>query len=189
MMRHADPSDHSFRRSLLRAAGGGLAAMVVTFAITALLATVGRQDAGGVAAVTSPTAAAAAPTVTAVPSPKVAPTEAPTSTEPAPADSAPRPEPDDPSSVTIQVLDTVGFGSGPDALAAAEVLRGLGYDVVAVNPTRRTARTTTVLVTAGHRDEARALRDSDERFAEIRGNDGFSDKVDLHVLVGPGFAD
>jgi hypothetical protein len=189
MGRHADPFDDSFRRSLWRAVGGGLLAMVVTFGITAVLTVVGRDDAEQAGpAMLSPT-----------PDPEEATAAAPPTQEPEPARSdepAPQPEPtdpteppDDPSAVTVQVLDTVGDGTGPDALEAAEVLRRLGYDVVAVFATRRTTDVTLVLATPGHRDEAEALRETDERFAEVGRNDGFSEEVDLHVLVAAGFAD
>ena len=184
MVRHVDPSDDSFRRSLLRAMAGGLAAMLVTFAITALLASVGRNDSGGPAVQSPSPSPAASVAVSQPPAPSEIVTEPPVE-----ATEAATEEPDDPSTVTVQVLDTVGTGQGAAALEAAEVLRDLGYDVVAVNPTRRTADTTTVLATAGYRDEAEALLGQDDRFGEVRNNDGFSDEVDLHVIVAEDFAD
>ena len=195
MGRHADPDDDSFRRSLLRALGGGVLAMLVTFGITAALTVVGRDDADEPGpAMISPSEVAQAPTVDAPEPTQPAITDPPTSvpepTEPTEqAEQATDATPDDPSDVTVQVLDIVGNGQGRDALDAQEVLLGLGYDVVALYGTDRTTDTTVVLFTKGHRDEAEALRDADPRFAEIRRNDGFSTEVDLHVLVAEGFAD
>ena len=188
MVRHADPTDHSFRTSLLRAAGGGLVAMVITFGITAVLANVGREDGTGGPAVQSPPDVAAAETTQPPPTEDREPTEAATATEPLPTEVT-TVTPDDPSDVTVQVLDTVGTGTGADAVAAADVLRDLGYDVIAVRANRRTVQTTTVLANPGYDDEANALRDTDERFAEVGPNDGFSDTADLHILVAAGFAD
>ena len=191
MGRHADPDDDFFRRSLLRAIGGGMLAMAVTFGITAALTVIGRGDPNEAGpAMISPSDVADAPTVNPPqptrPEPTDPPTRAPEPTEPEQTEDA---TPDDPSTVTVQVLDVVGNGQGRAALDAQEVLLGLGYDVVALYGTDRTTDTTVILFTAGNRDEAEALRRTDERFAEIRRNDGFSTEVDLHVLVAEGFAD
>lgn len=164
--------------------------MVITFGITAVLASVGRDDSPADPAVISPTATVAAPTAAATiepTTPEPEPTEVGSATEPEPTDQPT--ESDDPATVTVQVLDTVGGGTGADAVAAADALREMGYDVVAVNSTPRTVSTTTILFTAGNRDEARALMDADDRFPVLANNDGFSEDVDLHVLVAEGFAD
>lgn len=182
MARHTDPDDTTFRRSLLRAAAGGLIAMVVTFGITALLTQIGRNTPTDSPAVVQNEPLSSAPS----PSPRPpAATEAETSrpTEPTvePASEIPQ-EP-----VTVQVL----YPPGLDDVAGevAEVLRDLGYDVAAVNATARTTQTTTILATAGHEEDAAELRQTDPRFAQIEPNDGFSQDVDLHVLVGEDFDD
>lgn len=89
----------------------------------------------------------------------------------------------DPAETSVQVLDA---GSGSSAANdAAEVLRDLGYDVVAVNSARADYDVTTVLFTAGNEDEAAALNARDDRFAETAPNERLSEDVDLHVVVGP----
>src|SRR5688500_1838966 len=115
MVRHVDPSDDSFRRSLLRAAGGGLVAMVVTFGITAVLASVGRnEDVAGGPAVATPSAAPELETpLSEPPEPSQA---APASETPDEETEGPTEAPDDASTVTVQVLDTVGTGQGAAAL-------------------------------------------------------------------------
>lgn len=179
MSRHVDPHDHSFGRSLLRAAAGGVLAMVVTFGITALLTQVGGND------------PAAGPAVTQtgdVPSPSPRPTEATQAPSPVPPEPTVEPATEiDGETVTVQVL----YAPGLDELAGevAAVLRDLGYAVAAVNETARTVDTTTILATDGAEDDAAQLREADPRFAQISTNDGFSEAVDLHVLVGPDFAD
>ena len=190
MGRHADPFDDSFRRSLLRAVGGGVLAMLITFGVTAALTVVGRDraDEPGQASV-SPSEVADDPIVAPPPTTQPLSSGPPTDPPTDPSEPTEEPAPEDPSVVTVQVLDTVGSGEGRDALEAAEVLRDLGYDVVAVFPTRRTTDTTVILATAGHSDEAEALRQADPRFADIGRNDGFKESVDLHVLVAEGFAD
>jgi hypothetical protein len=189
MGRHADPDDDSFRRSLLRALGGGVLAMVVTFGITAALTLVGREDLNEPGpAMVSPSTVAEAPTVD-PPQPTEQEATDPPTAAPEPAEPTEPATPDDPSDVTVQVLDIVGNGQGRAALDAQEVLLGLGYDVVALYGTDRTTDTTVILYTKGHRDEAEALRQTDDRFTEVRRNDGFSNEVDLHVLVAEDFAD
>ena len=89
----------------------------------------------------------------------------------------------DPAATSVQVLDA---GGGSTAAAdVADVLSGLGYDVVAINPSRADYDVTTVLFTAGNEAEAEAMRARDERFAETAPNERLSDGVDLHVVVGP----
>ena len=191
MPRHVDPDDHSFRRSLLRAALGGLAALLVTFGITGVLTQLGRANDEQGPAVTftgAPSAPVTAVEQTPAPEPTAAadseaavePTPQPTS-EPAPVKSDDR----DTGTVTVQVLDAVG--SGTFAQDAAAALRELGYEVVVVNTTPRRVTQTRVLYTDGHEQDAQDLRDADERFADIRENRDFSPSVNLHVLVGPDF--
>ena len=192
MARHVDPDDTSFRRSLLRAAAGGVAALVLTFAITAVLTRTGQIGEGGGPAMvlTSPpdAPASAAPTLdTELESP--APSPAPEPTQPPPT--TPAPEPTAASEIpvagiTVQVLEQVGAEA--QAAEAAEVLRQLGYDVVAVNTTDRQVDTTTVLASAGYTEAAQQLQRTDERFGVITANDGFSEDVNLHVIVGADFS-
>jgi len=179
MARHVDPDDHSFRRSLLRAAAGGLAALVVTFGVTAVLAQIGRQDPPGTPAIVA--------TVEGLPSPSPAPRPT-ASTSAAPAEPTVAPASDIPAEpVTVQVL----YLPALEDLAgeAAEVLRDLGYEVAAVNSTAREVDVTTVLATPGHEDDAAQLRERDPRFAELGENTDFNASVDLHVLIGPDFDD
>ena len=189
MGRHVDPEDDSFRRSLLRAVAGGVAAMVVTFAVVAALTMIGRDDgSGGPAVVLTEPATSPTPSPTASPTPSPTPTPEPTEASPTPeatdepTDAAtPRP----PAEVTVQVL--AAGGTEEQMLEAAEVLRDLGYQVVAVQESNRTVDTTRVLATAGAEDEGEALGTTDERFGPVEPNDGFNPGVDLHVLVGPDF--
>lgn len=185
MANHVDSDDRSFRTSLLRAAAGGLAALIVTFGITGVLTVVGRDDGAGGPAMEAPEPTELVQEET--PSPP-AESEAEETTPPSPA--APSPTPAESTEttlgqVTVQVLDAVG--SGTQAQQAAAVLRKLGYTVVVVNPTPRRVDTTTVLATPGHEDDARALRREDDRFAVIEENVDFNQSVDLHILVGPDF--
>lgn len=191
--RHTDPDDDSFRRSLLRAVAGGLVAMVVTFAVTALLTVVGREDpdSGPVVSAPPPTTTEAATTPASPTSPPSSepapPTSEPTAThEPSATDPATDAATDAAQDVTVQVLDAAGTGT--HAEDAAGVLRGLGYEVIVVNPTARRVQTTTILATPGSEAAAEALRDRDERFAEIDENSDFNPSVDLHILVGPDFS-
>lgn len=89
----------------------------------------------------------------------------------------------DPSATSVQVLDAGGGSSAADDVA--ETLGELGYDVVAVNPSRIDYDVTTVLFTDGNEAEAEAMRARDERFSETAPNERLSDGVDLHVVVGP----
>ena len=182
MPRHADPDDNTFARSLLRAAAGGLVAMVVTFGITAVLTQVGRDNPADGPAVIQDGSLSSGPSPSALPDPE--PTQESTSpTEPTvePASEIAG------EAVTVQVL----YAPGLDEVAgeAAAVLRDLGYEVAAVNTTTRTVDSTTILATAGHEEDAAELRDTDPRFALIDVNDGFSDAVDLHILVGADFSE
>lgn len=191
MARHVDPEDTSFRRSLLRAAAGGLAALVLTFGITAVLTRTGQiGDGGGPAMILTappsdtPTVAALPETELPTPEPQPEPTQ-PAATTPAPTPAEVTENPV--AGVTVQVLEQVGAEA--QAAQAAEVLRELGYDVVAVNVTDRQVDTTTVLASKGHAADAEQLKTFDPRFAVITDNDGFSPDVDLHVIVGADFSD
>ena len=88
-----------------------------------------------------------------------------------------------PSETTVQVLDA---GSGSVRIdAAVAALEALGYNVVAISPSRRDVSRTTVYFTATHEPEAKALRARDPRVQVVEPNEGLSEGVDLHVLVGP----
>ena len=189
MARHVDSDDHSFRRSLLRAAAGGLVALVVTFAITGILTRLGRDDGRSGPAVfltgtpteiaeaetteTAPPEDPGDPSPTAEPSPTAVPTPAEVTEQPNTA------------GVTVQVL----YNGASDALAveAADALRELGYDVVAVNGTQHTADTTRVLYSPGQEQAAEQLRERDGRFGMVEPNTIFVESVNLHVIVGPDF--
>lgn len=191
MGRHIDPDDTSFRRSLLRAFAGGLVALVVTFAVTALLTVVGREDPDGGPVVSAPesTQATQAPSPTEAPTAADAPTPAVTESPPGDLGATDGPTTqtatDDAQAVTVQVLDAAGTGTY--AADAADVLRELGYDVIVVNPTARRVQTTTILATPGFEDAAAQLQQQDPRFAKIDENTDFNASVNLHVLVGPDF--
>lgn len=89
----------------------------------------------------------------------------------------------DPAETSVQVLDA---GGGSDATNdVASVLADLGYDVVAINPSRVNYDVTTVLFTPGNEAEAEAVRARDERFSATAANERLSEGVDLHVVVGP----
>ena len=92
----------------------------------------------------------------------------------------------DPEETTVQVLDAGGGSSATNE--AADALREMGYDVVAINSSRTDYPTTTVLYTEGNEAEAEALPARDERFAETAPNERLSEGVDLHVVVGPDWA-
>lgn len=89
----------------------------------------------------------------------------------------------DPEETTVQVLDAGGGSTATND--AADALREMGYDVVAINSSRTDYDVTTVLFTDGNEAEAQALRARDEKFAEIGPNERLSEGVDLHVVVGP----
>ena len=191
MARHVDPNDTSFRRSLLRAAAGGVAALVLTFAITAVLTRTGQiGDGGGPAMILTappsdvPTVVAAETTDPPTPEPELEPSQPPPTT-PAPEPTEVTEEPV--TGVTVQVLEQVGAEA--QAAEAAEVLRQLGYDVVAVNTTDRQVDTTTVLASPGYAEAAEQLKSLDARFGVVAANDGFSPDVNLHVIVGADFSD
>src|SRR5687768_7438803 len=109
-MSHVDPDDTSFRRSLLRAAAGGLVALVVTFAATGVLTRLGRDDGTGGPAVVL-TGSPAAPTTpppltespTPSPEPEPEPTALPTAEAPLPTEASEEPV----SGITVQVLEQV----------------------------------------------------------------------------------
>ena len=190
MARHVDPDDTSFRRSLLRAAAGGLAALVLTFAITFVLTRTGQIGEGdGPAMVATSTPSDAPTVVAAATTPAPTPVPDPALTSPPPTTPAPEPTEmtENPvSGVTVQVLEQVGAEA--QAAEAAQVLRQLGYDVVAVNVTDRQVDTTTVLASEGHAADAEQLQALDARFGVIADNDGFSPDVNLHVIVGADFS-
>ena len=88
-----------------------------------------------------------------------------------------------PEETTVQVLDAGGGSTATND--AADALRELGYDVVAINTSRLDYPTTTVLFTEGNEAEAEAVRARDERFAETGLNERLSEGVDVHIVVGP----
>ena len=90
-----------------------------------------------------------------------------------------------PAETTIQVLDAGAGAARVDRAVAA--IEALGYEVVAINPSSRNVPRTTVYFTAEAEAEARALRARDPRFQLIEPNQGLSEGVDVHVLVGPDF--
>lgn len=92
----------------------------------------------------------------------------------------------DPEATTVQVLDAGGGSTATNE--AADILREMGYDVVAINSSRTDYPVTTVLYTEGNEAEAEALPARDERFAETAPNERLSEGVDLHVVVGPDWA-
>lgn len=93
----------------------------------------------------------------------------------------------EPEETSVQVLDAGGGSSATSSVQ--EALTELGYDVVAVNASRTKYPVTTVLYTQGNDAEAEALRARDERFTEIAPNEKLSDGVDIHVVVGPDWAE
>lgn len=183
MGRHVDPEDHSFRRSFLRAVGGGIVAMIVTAGVTfALTQLGGEQRADGPVVVRSPSPTATSPSPEPTPAGDfelpAQPTETAGTTEiPSGIDGAKSPE-----ETTVQVLD----GSGDEAAVedAAETLRELGYNVVAINSAAVAYERTTVLASDGRGAEAEALRRRDDRFTDVGENTNLNPEVDLHVVVG-----
>lgn len=87
-----------------------------------------------------------------------------------------------PSDTTVQVLNAGAGDARTDA--AVTVVEALGYNVVAISPSRRDVSETTVYFTDGNEPEAKALRARDPRFQAVEENQGLSEGVDLHVLVG-----
>lgn len=90
-----------------------------------------------------------------------------------------------PAETVVQVLEAGGGAAAVDRAVAT--LERLGYDVLAVNPSSIVVEVTTVYWTQGAEAEARALRARDPRFQMVEPNQGLTEAVDLHVLVGPGF--
>ncbi|CAN5508772.1 hypothetical protein BH23ACT9_BH23ACT9_14880 [soil metagenome] len=90
-----------------------------------------------------------------------------------------------PGETTVQVLDAGGGNATTDAVVGA--LEGLGYQVVAINSSSRTVDVTTVYFTADDEPQAEALRARDPRFQAVEANQGLSEGVDIHVLVGRDF--
>ncbi|HUG83057.1 MAG TPA: LytR C-terminal domain-containing protein, partial [Euzebya sp.] len=120
----------------------------------------------------------------------------PTPTPTAPANDQPTPEatvaPEElialaktPADTTIQVLDAGGGNASVDQVVSA--LETIGYDVVAINDSSRDVTVTTVYYTADNMPQAEGLRARDPRFQAVEPNQGLSDSVDIHVLVGPDF--
>lgn len=188
MARHVDPDDNSFRRTLMKAALGGLVALAVTAAITGVLARTRAPGGQGPAvAFETPSAAAATEETDAPPSElsagggfdTITPTErTELPTEPTEAETPT----EDVSSIQIQVLD--GVGDLVRADDAEDVLRELGYNVVLTDAAAVAYEATTVIYTNGNRDAAEALTRRDPRFTTIAPNTDLKAKVDLHVVVG-----
>jgi hypothetical protein len=209
MGRHADPDPRHFYRSVAVSLGRGLLALVLVSLLVAVLSLLGRpggpgpiivldHGAGPAIEVPAEVTAAPPPPSTASPSPRPSPRPA-TSPTPAPSPEAtpsPSPSPSPavpaegadpfgapaPSATTVQVLD--GVGDRVRAQAAREVLTGLGYRVVALNPAGVDYDATTVLFTAGNEAAAEALRAADRRFGAVAANRNLSEQVMLHVVVG-----
>lgn len=90
-----------------------------------------------------------------------------------------------PPETTVQILDAGGGGVAVDAVESA--LEAIGYEVVAINDSSRDVSATTVYFTGENQPQAEGLRARDPRFQVVEPNQGLSDGVDIHVLVGPGF--
>lgn len=206
MGRHAHPSSRhfwaSFALASLRAAGG----LVLVAAAFALVASIDRDPADGdgpamlgapgddviafdpADAGSSGTPATDASTREFSFAPPVEPAPADRSDEPGEqqaaghevatdvADAAP-----DPAGTSVQVL---GPGTTAQLQRVAAALAELGYVVVATNPAQADGPATTVLYSAGHEAAARALQAREPRIAVVAPNTGFSEDVDLHVIVG-----
>lgn len=116
--------------------------------------------------------------------------ESPAAPEPTEAPTTPSPavliaEAKAPADTTVQVLDAGGGSAKVDAAVA--VLEQFGYQVVAISPSSREVGQTTVYFTADAQAEAEALRAREPRFRLVEGNQGLSEGVDIHVLVGTEF--
>jgi len=209
MARHAAPNDHSFERSLARAAGRALLLLALVAALTAGVARLGTRGGGadvtrppGGTPVASPEVPASASQETDVladltESPRETVAITPRPSEPAATEEGPSPielpgiPPEEqptaqPSAVTsgmtVQVLD--GVGDGERARSAASRLEELGYQVVALNVSSRQAAETSVLYTEGNEAAAEQLVATDPRFGTVGANDRFSADVALHVVIG-----
>lgn len=211
MARHADPNDHSFQRSLARAAGRALLLLALVGALTAGVARLGakgggdddvtRPPGGPLSATTSPSESPVddggdvlddltetpreTVAITPVPSEPPVPDDAPTPTEEPgvpPATEAGASVSPVPAGMTVQVLD--GVGDGERTRSAARRLEELGYEVVAVNVSSRQAADTSVLYTEGNRAAAEQLVATDPRFGTVGANDRFAADVTLHVVIG-----
>lgn len=90
-----------------------------------------------------------------------------------------------PAETTVQVLDAGGGDAAVDAVVTR--LEGIGYDIVAIQDSGRDVTATTVYWTADNLAEAEALRARDPRFQVVEANQGLSEGVSIHVLVGPDF--
>lgn len=202
MARHALPDDRSFERSLALAAGRALMVLAVVGGLTWGATRIGGQAREGLATpAPSPSATmdplATLETVrpratieidpdgTAPPTPDATPSADPFEEPDASGEQDEEPSDGVPSAeeTTVQVLD--GLGDPERMEEVAETLRELGYDVVAVNATRRAAQRTTVLYSEGAQEQAEALRAADPRFSAVDANARYTPTVDLHVLVGP----
>lgn len=203
MARHDLPGDRSFERSLALAAGRALMVLAVVGGLTWGATRIGGQAREGLATPAqtpsaSPDPLAALETVRPRATVEIDPagTDPPTPDPDATSSADPFEEPDlsdeqdeEPEGVppaeetTVQVLD--GLGDPQRLEEVAETLRDLGYDVVAVNATRRAAQRTTVLYSEGAQEQAEALRAADPRFSAVDANARYTPTVDLHVLVGP----
>ncbi|WP_370326971.1 LytR C-terminal domain-containing protein [Euzebya sp.] len=90
-----------------------------------------------------------------------------------------------PAETSVQVLDAGGGQARVDAVVSA--LEQIGYDIVARQSSSRDVERTTVYFTDGNQPQAEGLRARDPRFQVVEANQGLSDGVDIHVLVGPDF--
>lgn len=90
-----------------------------------------------------------------------------------------------PAETTVQVLEAGGGNASVDAVVSA--LEAIGYEVVAINDSSRDVTVTTVYFTEDNEPEAEGLRARDPRFQDVEPNQGLSEGVDIHVLVGPDF--
>jgi hypothetical protein len=90
-----------------------------------------------------------------------------------------------PAETTVQVLDAGGGDAAVDAVVTR--LEEIGYEIVSIQDSGRDVTTTTVYWTQDNRAEAEALRARDPRFQAVEANQGLSEGVAIHVLVGPDF--
>ena len=90
-----------------------------------------------------------------------------------------------PAETTVQVLEAGGGNASVDSVVSA--LEAIGYEVVAINDSSRDVVVTTVYFTEDNEPQAEGLRARDPRFQAVEPNQGLSEGVDIHVLVGPDF--